>query len=146
MVVHCFLSFRKPAYPPIRRSFGANRAITIQDCQLLAPLRAWKPSMEYRFLVGGSRRDRDSCCARSLPEARVTVDPITDVQHKLRSCARDTFAVRHVIEGPLKLGMLIDVTADFLEALACRFETLLEFSFGFDLGFTEGHLHAAVCV
>jgi hypothetical protein len=68
------------------------------------------------------------------------------VQHKLRSCARDTFAVRHVIEGPLKLGMLIDVTADFLEALACRFETLLEFSFGFDLGFTEGHLHAAVCV
>ncbi len=102
--------------------------------------------MGYRFLVAGSRRDRDSCCARPLPEPGVPVDPIADVQHELRSCACDTLAVGHVIEGPLKLGMLVDVAADFLEVLACRFETLLEFSLGFDLGFTEGHLHAAVRV
>src|SRR5580704_2087559 len=102
--------------------------------------------MEYRFLVAGSRRNRDSCCPRPLPEPRVPVDPIADVQHKLRSCTRDTLAVGHVIEGPLKLGMLVNVAADFLEALSCRFEALLEFSLGFDLSFAEGHLHAAVCV
>src|SRR5271163_3091204 len=103
-------------------------------------------SREYWSLVAGSRRNRDSCCARALPEPRVPIDPIADVQHKLRSCARDTFAVRHVIEGLLELGMLVDIAADFLEALACRFEALLEFSLGFDLGFAERHLHAAMCV
>src|ERR1700740_323026 len=42
--------------------------------------------------------------------------------------------------------MLVDVAADLLEALACRFEALLKFSLGFDFGFAESHLHAAVGV
>ena len=98
------------------------------------------------FLVAGSCWDRDPRCARPLPEPLVPVDPIVDVQDKLRGCARDPSTVRHVIERALKLGMLVHIAMDFLKTFARRLEALLEFRLGLDLGFTEGHLDAAVRV
>src|SRR4029077_11447103 len=68
--------------------------------------------------VAGSRRSRNSRHACSLPEPGVSVDSIADVQNKLRSRTRNSFAVRHVIKRPLQFGMLVDVRANFLKALS----------------------------
>ena len=68
------------------------------------------------------------------------------MQDKLRGSARNAFAVRHVIERPLQLGMLLDVLADFLETFASGLQTLLELRLGFYLGLPKRHLHATVRV
>src|SRR5215472_8817534 len=97
-------------------------------------------------LVAGGCRNGHSGYACPFREPPVSVDPIADVQDKLRRGARNPFAVRHVIERPLQLEVLVDIAANLLEALACRFEALVEFRSGLDLGFSEGHLHPAVRV
>ena len=63
---------------------------------------------------------RDCTRARPLPEARVFVDPIADVQDELGRGSGDALAMRHVIERPPQLGMLVDVLADVVQALAGR--------------------------
>src|ERR1700747_3706496 len=68
--------------------------------------------------VAGSCRSRNSRHACSLPEPGISVDSIADVQNKLRSRTRNSFAVWHVIKWPLQLGMLVDVRANFLKALS----------------------------
>jgi hypothetical protein len=72
------------------------------------------------------------------------IDPITDVQDELSRGASYTLAVRHVIEGPLQFGVVLNVSLDFWQTLARRFQALFKFRLGFHLGFSERHLHATV--
>src|SRR3981081_925952 len=51
-------------------------------------------------LVAGSRLNRDSGYARTLPVSCVAIDSIVHVKDKLRGGSRDAFAMRHVVERP----------------------------------------------
>ena len=66
------------------------------------------------------------------------------MQDELRSRSCHSFAMRHVIERPLQLGMLVNIFTDFGHALARGFQALLELGLCLYFGLAECHLHAAV--
>src|ERR1700722_19565666 len=91
-------------------------------------------------------RDCYSWHTRPTPEPGTLVHAIVHVQDELRGCARDAFAMRHVIERTLQFGMLANILANFVQALAGGFQALLELGFGLHFGLAESHLYAAVRV
>ena len=50
---------------------------------------------------------------------RIAIDAVVDMQNELRRCARDSFAMRHVIERALQFAVLLDVLPD-LRKTSCR--------------------------
>ena len=62
----------------------------------------------------------------------------------MRSRSGNSLAVRHVIEGPLQLWMLLDILTDFVQALTRGLEALLKLRLGLHLGLPKRHLNAAV--
>ena len=61
-----------------------------------------------RYATGTGRKPRRS----------ILIDTIVHVQDELRRRTGDSLAVRHLIEGPPHLGMLLYVFANVIEAFA----------------------------
>src|SRR5437588_12632910 len=68
------------------------------------------------------------------------------MQNELGRCSSNTLPVRNMVERPLQLGMLLNVFADFLHALAGGLKALFELCLGFHLRLSQGHLDTAVRV
>src|ERR1700756_737245 len=127
-----------------------------QEDQMLDPPRSQSSSRKTKGILGDlsvesplvSRHCRSGLDAhsRTLPEARVFIDPLAHVQHELRRGSGYSLAVRHVIERALQFGMLVDVLANLAHGLAGRLEAFFELGLGFNFCLPERHLHAAVCV
>src|SRR5437588_7039761 len=99
--------------------------------------RARLPGVPLSVVIGCDRRSggevceprpcesipASSCGCRNrdpfpFPKARVPIDPITHMQDELRRRSGHSFAMRHVIERPLQLRMLVDILANLSHALA----------------------------
>src|SRR3984957_11164641 len=94
----------------------------------------------------GSVWKRDPRHPGTTEKPRALVHAIVHMQDELRRRARDSVAVRDMIERPLQFGMLRDVLANFVKALARRLQTLFELRLGLYLGFAQRHLRPAVRV
>src|ERR1700730_5425790 len=130
VVVHRF-PLVESLQPPLGGASTAKRLIRMkkQDCRHFE-----SQNLEDQLgLVAGSRLNRDSGYARTLPESCVAIDSIVHVKNKLCGGTRDAFAMRHVVERPLQLGMRVHVSMDVLQALAGGPEALLEFRLGLNL-------------
>ena len=68
------------------------------------------------------------------------------MQYKVGCHSGYASPTRHRIKRAPQLAMLGGVGLDLIELLAGGSQRLLELDFRFDLGFAQGHLHAAVRV
>src|SRR5215467_3516610 len=137
MIVHSSL---------LRREFTSNAGQRKKRKTPPFQIPAWARNSRARALVSGMSRNRDSRNARALPETRIAIDSIVDVQDELRGSARNAVAMRNVVEGPLQLGVLFDVCANVVKALARGLEALFELGLRLDLRLSERHLDAAVSI
>src|ERR1700720_4169070 len=83
---------------------------------------------------------------RALPLARARVHQIVDMHGELSCRARDTFAMRHMVERPPQLAMIGDKFPDVVQTLARGLQYSLELCLGLSLRLAESHLHAAVSI